>query len=145
MPDRLGWHFSATWDFSVWSAYNLATTVENREILAGPSDVGESLRNNWNFVWRIKLPNKVKVFLCRLYKQIIPTSINLRRHHVPVTGGCSRCADVDEDDMHVMLDCSFSRQVWALSKYTMAYNQWMGWISRNLDSGTFSKPGIMGI
>ncbi|KAK4420065.1 hypothetical protein Salat_2419400 [Sesamum alatum] len=112
--DKLIWHFSATGEFSVRSAYNLAVAVERRELQIGVSNDGEVSRMHWNFIRKIKVPNKVEVFPWRLCKQILPNTMNLRRRRLQIGGGYLKCVTGDEDDEHVMLGCPFARQTWAL-------------------------------
>ncbi|KAK4421605.1 hypothetical protein Salat_2111100 [Sesamum alatum] len=67
------------------------------------------------FLWKAKLPGKVRVFAWRLCKQALPIGFNLRRRHLQVHDGCPQCFVEVEDVYHVMLGCHFARQTWALT------------------------------
>ncbi|KAG8373639.1 hypothetical protein BUALT_Bualt11G0045200 [Buddleja alternifolia] len=69
----------------------------------------------WNFIWRAKVLNKIRVFGWKLCKDIMPTTSNLRRRRCNVNEECPCCKDSVESTEHAMLSCSFARQVWALS------------------------------
>lgn len=50
-----------------------------------PAHCSTSLSKNWwKFLWALSIPPKVKIFWWRALNHIIPTSLNLVAHHVPV-------------------------------------------------------------
>ncbi|KAL0355136.1 UNVERIFIED_CONTAM: hypothetical protein Sradi_3960500 [Sesamum radiatum] len=71
--------------------------------------------DSWEFVWQCDAPPKVKMFIWRACKRIIPTAINLRARHCLEDTRCARCEETDEDDHHALLVCPFARMTWALS------------------------------
>ncbi|KAK4426615.1 hypothetical protein Salat_1430200 [Sesamum alatum] len=76
----------------VRSAYNLAVELEGRATAVGQSGLGEVPRGGWNFLWKSKVPGKVKVFAWRLCKKALPTCSNLQRRHCQVHNECPRCS-----------------------------------------------------
>ncbi|KAL0428060.1 UNVERIFIED_CONTAM: hypothetical protein Slati_2980800, partial [Sesamum latifolium] len=81
-----------------------SSNVQNRDTVPG-----------WNFLWRVKVPLKVILLAWRACQEAIPVCCNLRRRGLDIASLCIRCGQESEDMLHVLLRCSFSRQVWALS------------------------------
>ncbi|KAL0424121.1 UNVERIFIED_CONTAM: putative mitochondrial protein [Sesamum radiatum] len=111
MADLLVWHYSPNGLFSVRSAYHLALSLI--------SSVGSSndrwCQNSWRAVWQAHVPNKVKLFLWRAIRDILPTASKLRRRLSHEVVSCPFCDFSDESPIHTLLRCSFARQVWAIS------------------------------
>ncbi|KAL0427275.1 UNVERIFIED_CONTAM: hypothetical protein Slati_2902300 [Sesamum latifolium] len=68
----------------------------------------------WQFLWRAKVPPKVKSLAWRACQEAIPVSCNVRRRGLSISTLCMHCGLEQEDGFHVLLRCLFSRQVWAL-------------------------------
>ncbi|KAL0314689.1 UNVERIFIED_CONTAM: hypothetical protein Sangu_2313300 [Sesamum angustifolium] len=111
MADLLVWHYSPNGLFSVRSAYHLALSLTSS---AGFSN-DRWCRNSWRAVWQAHVPNKVKLFLWRAIRDILPTARNLRRRLSHEAVSCPFCDFSDESPIHMLLRCLFERQVWALS------------------------------
>ncbi|KAL0426169.1 UNVERIFIED_CONTAM: hypothetical protein Sradi_1151700 [Sesamum radiatum] len=92
-------------------AYHLALSLTSS---AGSSN-DRWCRNSWRAVWQAHVPNKVKLFLWRAIRYILPTASNLRRRLSHEAVSCPFCDFSDESPIHTLLRCSFARQVWALS------------------------------
>ncbi|XP_058776247.1 uncharacterized protein LOC131650559 [Vicia villosa] len=105
--DALIWHFSADGVYSVKSAYH----VLNRERVAnilGPS-VSSSI---WRKIWKVPLPSKIRYFLWRLAKDILPTRSNLQRKGILLENLCPFCSSCSEDVGHLFLHCDFAKRVY---------------------------------
>ncbi|KAF3556735.1 hypothetical protein F2Q69_00016656 [Brassica cretica] len=69
---------------------------------------------NWlKHVWNVKTAPKFKDFLWRILKQALPVSANLERRGV-ARFSCKKC-NGQEDDLHVLLNCTLAEEVWALT------------------------------
>ncbi|KAG8380432.1 hypothetical protein BUALT_Bualt06G0014700 [Buddleja alternifolia] len=111
MQDTLIWHYSPKGVFSVKSAYHVACTLRNVDAPSrshNPSD-------NWNFIWRANLPHKIRVFIWRVCRGILPTLSNLIRRRCNVETICPCCSMHEESDSHILLHCDLARQIWSLS------------------------------
>ncbi|KAK4439062.1 hypothetical protein Salat_0240900 [Sesamum alatum] len=97
VPDRLVWHFSNSGSFTVRSAYNVSVALEFRESEASQSGLGEAPLGGWDYIWKQKIPGKVKLFAWRLYKQTLPTAYNLKRKRVLPQAPCPQCSHEEED------------------------------------------------
>ncbi|XP_031108566.1 uncharacterized protein LOC116013044 [Ipomoea triloba] len=65
--------------------------------------------DQWNLMWKLKVPLKWKLFLWRALNNILPVTTNLILKRVEVEPACPVCANVH---MHVLLLCDFSQLVW---------------------------------
>ena len=73
--ERLVWHFDAEGEYKVKSGYRLA--MENNI---------QPLCKWWiNTLWGLLIPPKIKMFMWRVFQEILPTSSNLCRRVM----GCS--------------------------------------------------------
>lgn len=53
-------------------------------------------------LWKIKIPNKVKLFAWIVYKEGLPTQYNLIRKYVYVEDECCFCQNTMEDLSHAL-------------------------------------------
>ncbi|KAK4400587.1 hypothetical protein Sango_1164800 [Sesamum angolense] len=102
-------HYNKNDKFFVKSASHLAQSIalENRSPLDGQCCTSS---DNWQFIWSTKVPNKIKVFLWRLYREAIPTTSNLLRRRCVVEQACLTCGVDIETSKHVLLESSYARQ-----------------------------------
>lgn len=66
----------------------------------------------WRKLWGLKLPGKVLNLICRACRSCLPTANTLAGKNVNVSRQCSWCQICVEDDIHVLFQCSFAREVW---------------------------------
>lgn len=60
-------------------------------------------------LWRLSIPNKVKIFVWRLCRDKIPVSIRLRNIGVNLPITCLICITVIEHLLHLFFDCPFAK------------------------------------
>ena len=63
------------------------------------------------FIWKLRLPIKIKVFLWYLYTGVILTKDNLARRQWQGDRKCCFCSS-DESIQHLFFDCHFAKFVW---------------------------------
>lgn len=68
---------------------------------------------DWGWIWNIKVPEKVKVFLWLTLHQALPVNSNRFKCHLTHSESCSRCSSAREDCLHCLRDCPHSRELWA--------------------------------
>ncbi|XP_057451810.1 uncharacterized protein LOC130743585 [Lotus japonicus] len=68
---------------------------------------------DWGWIWKIKVPEKVKVFLWLTLHQALPVNSNRFKCHLTHSESCSRCSSAREDCLHCLRDCPHSRELWA--------------------------------
>ena len=93
------------WCFSIWFAYY--HIMENMIHNAHLKEDGI-----WNCLWRLKAPHKMKLFLSRIARNVIPSrwSLSLRGVTFPLT--CPFCDDCIETNWHIFMDCSQANIGW---------------------------------
>ena len=115
MPeDSLIWAWSKNGDFSVRSAYKVALKVLKAARLSNDegecSDKGK-MAGLWKLVWQLKCPNKIKHFLWRACKNILPTNFSLASRKVVSDNSCGFCGEC-ESSGHILWDCVVAAYVW---------------------------------
>ncbi|KAL0409007.1 UNVERIFIED_CONTAM: hypothetical protein Sradi_1835100 [Sesamum radiatum] len=145
VQDVLVWHYAKNGLFSVRSAYYVQRNFQKRSNnVSDPSSSSES-RTTWNFLWNCKVPNKIKIFIWRLCNNALPIAPNLIRRGVEMDPSCPFCQSHTEDLEHIFLNCTFARQVWALSEipccsvfnWLGSAQNWIRFLYDNLDEGQF--------
>ena len=115
MPDdSLIWAWSKNGDFTVRSAYKVALKVLKAARLSNDdgecSDKGK-MAGLWKLVWQLKCPNKIKHFLWRACKNILPTNFSLASRKVVSDNSCGFCGEC-ESSGHILWDCVVAADVW---------------------------------
>ncbi|KAK4385915.1 hypothetical protein Sango_2715500 [Sesamum angolense] len=135
----------------VRSAYYVQRNLQKRNNnVSDPSSSSES-RTTWKFLWNCKVPNKVKIFVWRLYKNALPIAPNMILRGVEMDSSCPFCQSQTEDLEHLFLNCTFTRQVWAMSEIPCAsiFNRlgsaqnWIRFLYDNLEEGHFRLGTIL--
>ncbi|XP_058776904.1 uncharacterized protein LOC131651249 [Vicia villosa] len=104
--DELIWHSEKHGCYSVRSAYHsLQNELMNKKL--GPSNAFAC--QLWKKVWHVSLHPRVKSFLWRLGKDILPTKTNLLKKGIKIDTACSFCGVNEESTKHLFLECEFSR------------------------------------
>ena len=67
-------------------------------------------------IWKLNVPPKVRTFLWQACSNILPTRGNLHRRKLQVEPRCEFCCQSTESIEHVLWECSFARNVWALCR-----------------------------
>jgi hypothetical protein len=102
-PDIFVWKLTTSGIFSVKSMY--------ADIMNGHTVF---LRK---YIWKIKVPLKIKIFMWFLYKKVILTKDNLAKRN---WNGCKKCAfcDANESINHLFFDCPFAKLIWRTIQFT---------------------------
>ncbi|CAN1810998.1 Putative ribonuclease H protein At1g65750 [Linum perenne] len=103
--DTLIWHYEANGGYSVRSAYRVL--MEN--IFPRPEYM---VQGAWSQIWSLNTPPRIKNFMWRLARSVIPTREALRRRHIAVPSACGICGNDIEDYNHLFFDCPFAEDCW---------------------------------
>ncbi|KAH9747206.1 reverse transcriptase domain-containing protein [Citrus sinensis] len=109
--DTLIWHYDKRGNYLIRSGYQLALKKKHQDI---PSCSNQN-PSQWNIIWKLMLPEKVKIFLWRAAKNLLPTAENLREKRVMQEATCPICKKEIESTAHALLFCKFARKVWRYS------------------------------
>nr|GMD88293.1 uncharacterized protein LOC109154171 [Ipomoea batatas] len=66
----------------------------------------------WRQLWKLPVPPKVKNFLWRCMRSVLPVREVLKTRHVWAGGGCPFCAAESETMEHLFCACPQTKQVW---------------------------------
>ncbi|XP_075636558.1 uncharacterized protein LOC142608763 [Castanea sativa] len=80
----------------------------------------------WAKLWKLKIPNKIRVFGWRTCLDIQPTHVNLARWKILADDRCGVCLQAKESGYHVLWECGLAQDIWAgcssrLQKGTSSY------------------------
>jgi hypothetical protein len=99
------WKFSTHGSYTVKSAYRYAMdTLINNEEYKKPGD--------WMQIWRMKIPQRVKIFVWRIVRGCLPTRDRLQQKRVQCTDLCPHCESTYENEWHLFVSCCKAREVW---------------------------------
>jgi hypothetical protein len=133
--DVFRWNLTASGQFSVKSMY--------LDLLDNP--VG----NLKKYIWKIKVPLKIRIFLWFLHKKVILTKDNLKKRNWQ---GCSKCCFCDHDEtiQHLFFACPFAKILWRIIYLTFnipapmnvnnLFDNWLNGVSKK-DKG-YIRVGV---
>ncbi|CAJ2671909.1 unnamed protein product [Trifolium pratense] len=104
--DTLVWNWEKDGAYSVRSAYHVICDEKERS-LPGPSVTRKN--KVWKEIWKAPVPNKVKNFMWRLTKNILPTRANLHKKGISLDLQCPLCHHEVETTNHLFLHCDLMK------------------------------------
>ena len=75
----------------------------------------ENGSRHWKFLWMLDLPEKIKIFMWRVIKNILPTAKHLWKRKSLQDPICQRCKKDVETIKHVLVECKAARKVCELA------------------------------
>ena len=113
VPDMVFWLHTKDGDYSVKSGYHIARLLAKQD-----ADLGESSRevmgsSIWAKLWKLKIPNKIRIFGWRACMDILPTRSNLARCKILADDRCGVCLQAKESGYHVLWECGLAQDIWA--------------------------------
>lgn len=109
------WNYTKHGHYVVKSGYYLAQRIQKQTELSRVGQSSSTVDDNWDWIWKIKMPNKIKIFLWRVLKSSLPTLDALNRRGLNTNDMCPVCKQHSESILHFLRDCSFARLYWAVS------------------------------
>lgn len=90
---------------------------------------GEIAPVHWAWIWKLKIPAKLKTFLWIILNDSLPTnSLRTHRGMIPMSF-CPRCDETPEDANHLFRLCSKPKDIWSC----LRSNDWLnGSLSKSL-------------
>ena len=118
-PDSQVWAKSPNGIFTVKSAHRVAAKyldeLKGREESPGSSD-NSKMTEVWKVVWNLKCPNKIKHFMWRACRNVLPTKQCLLHRKVLTEDFCDFCGE-SESSGHALWGCVIAKETWAETKF----------------------------
>ena len=67
----------------------------------------------WSAIWKLKLPNKIKIFGWWACHDILPIAVNLTRRKVTSENNCPLCMRELESTVHALWGYAVVQDIWA--------------------------------
>lgn len=112
--DKLIWWRSRNGMFSVRSAYY--------GVMEDLVNTNHRVLGNWRHIWRLKIPQKLKILLWLIACGYLPIHDNHRQRHVPCDHVCPMCETGVEDELHIFLKCQHAIHVWHIGSISHVKN-----------------------
>ena len=100
LEDRFIWALTSFGKFSVKSAYKVALQ-ERSEQLSEESSNAMCMKEFWKFIWRLRVPNKIRNFTWQACRNILPTKANLYHRQVTPDNICEVCGKAEQTTGHL--------------------------------------------
>ena len=81
------------------------------------------LPGNWNDIWRLKVPPKVKNLLWRMCRGCLPTRVHLQDKGVSCPKNCASCDSDSKDLNHLLFECPFLSRFGTLLVFGVMFNR----------------------
>ncbi|XP_058763625.1 uncharacterized protein LOC131637081 [Vicia villosa] len=105
--DKRIWHHEKNGCYSDRSGYHCCLKMQSD---SSPSPSSFPLRTLWKEIWKAPVQAKIRNFLWRLTKDILPTKVNLLKKGIILDDCCSPCNSSPESAHHLLMECPFVRQ-----------------------------------
>ena len=99
VPDIYRWKLTESGEYSSQSAYAALF-------------FGSICFSPWKKIWKSWAPLRCKFFIWLVFKKRYWTADRLAKRGLPHPGACPLCDQDDETINHILVGCSFSRQLW---------------------------------
>lgn len=126
-PDKFVWSLTPSGVFSVKSMY--ADFMDGQTVFRR------------KYIWKLKIPSKVKKFMWFLDRQVILTKDNLAKRNWQGSLKCCFC-DADESIQHLFLSCHLARIIWRIifitfnfpppTSITNLFGNWLNGVEKKL-------------
>nr|XP_023915286.1 uncharacterized protein LOC112026812 [Quercus suber] len=113
VPDVMVWLHNKDGRYSVRSGYHTTRTLVRESSLEGASSNLRSSSVVWTSIWKLRIPNKIKVFMWQACHNILPTLEKLRQRRIVENELCPICKLVPKTILHALWECKAAQDVWA--------------------------------
>ncbi|KAL9441066.1 hypothetical protein AB3S75_019689 [Citrus x aurantiifolia] len=117
--DEVIWHYDKRGKYTVKSGYQVALKLKFPD---SPACSNRS-SSNWNVIWKLTLPAKIKIFVWRAAKNLLPTTENLWKRKIIHKAYCKRCGNRVENTLHALITCKAAKKVWQLSPLESSFQE----------------------
>lgn len=71
--------------------------------------------DEWRWIWHLRLPPKIRIFMWRCLRGILSSKTNLQSRGVHNDPICLKCGIAEESMVHIFRDCNWSSFFWKIS------------------------------
>ena len=104
--DALFWLHSTEGEYSVKTGYHLARELKKEMDVHGESSSSMGHNMVWGKLWKLHIPNKVRIFAWGACHDILPTHVKLARRFITEDDTCLLCNRDFKSTLHALWDCS---------------------------------------
>lgn len=104
--DILFWLYNKNGEYSIKSGHQTARQIMGEEKERGESSMVVTGGAVWRKLWKLHIPNKIKVFAWQTLHDILPTCENLVRQRIVEDGTCALYQRENESILHVLWEFS---------------------------------------
>ncbi|CAL1382865.1 unnamed protein product [Linum trigynum] len=137
--DTLVWHNSKSGNYTVregfksWLADFLRQEVVETQ---GEAEV-------WRQIWKLNIPPKIRHFLWRFMREILPTGVQVHKRYPRRSDRCPFCGLV-ETQTQTFCECQWVSRIWRRSEFTGLFqlkddDSFYNWVKRALEKGEVEK------
>jgi hypothetical protein len=109
LADVRVWHQTMDGIYTVKSAYRRCMSIATES----EAQTAETQRD-WNKIWRLHVPHKVRSFLWRLARTCLPMRTSLIQRGVNCSDACVTCDTMAETHLHTFFFCPKALCCWEL-------------------------------
>nr|XP_025616646.1 uncharacterized protein LOC112708946 [Arachis hypogaea] len=114
--DHLYWPWKEDGNYSIRTGYYVARRVGQNSKYENLS-TSEDKREIWKEVWRMEVPQKIRMFLWKACHDILPIESNLYKRKMAPNPICQICLKSPETVEHALLLCDWARAAWFGAEY----------------------------
>uniref|UniRef100_A0A2N9I6M1 CCHC-type domain-containing protein n=1 Tax=Fagus sylvatica TaxID=28930 RepID=A0A2N9I6M1_FAGSY len=108
--DMLTWGETKKGEFTVKSAYRLLYQRSNSGVASASAG---TIKVFWDGVWSLQVQPKVRNFIWRACRNILPSKTKLFEKKISSSFSCPWCEEEPETCDHVLWQCEFEQKVWS--------------------------------
>lgn len=96
-------------DNLVWLVNNAALNSKDLYYNIAGSQVSNA--RLWQIIWKLKVPNRVRIFIWKVGNHILPVRSFLKKRMVNLNPHCPCCDQENETSFHTLSECHLAPQV----------------------------------
>ncbi|KAF7827258.1 uncharacterized protein G2W53_018422 [Senna tora] len=144
-PVQDSWYWTQTpnGSYSVKTGYKVLRKT-GQDPTASP-DYFSNFSEMWNRIWKAQMPSKIKLFLWRASREVLPVRSSLLRRGIDVVDECPLGCSEEESVLHALVGCPDLRLFWRKTaipltdqfEYKLPFIEWLNcalptWDAKNL-------------
>ena len=123
LDDSLSWAWTSNDRFTMKSACRMGQKClkeGNYQTERGGSSNNLGMKAIWKLIWYLNCPKKIKHYMWRSYKNILPIKLCLKSRGIRQEDSCDLCG-LSESSGHILQGCSLAVVVWGGTKIKLPF------------------------